>query len=192
MTKSIRFRITTTIIGLVIATTAACTQGPVWPAEVWPTSTPEAQGIRSSVFETLDREIEAGTYGNIDRLVVIRNGYLMVSERYSNDYGEISKGHEGTLGCGIDMCADTAASHEYNYYHPSTHPYYQGRDVHSLQSVTKSVSSAVIGVAVERGEITSLDVPLLSFLEDYDLSRVDDRLHQATLADLLTMRSGIE
>ena len=35
-------------------------------------------------------------------------------------------------------------------------------------------------------------MPLLSFFKDRDLSRVDPRLQRATLADLLTMRSGIE
>ena len=192
MAKIIQLRIRNSVVAVVIASTAACTPGPVWPGITWPTSTPEDQGMASSFFETLDRDITAGTYGNIDRVVVIRNGYLVVSERYSNDYAELSRGHEGALGCGIDMCADSSASHEYNYYHPSTHPYYQGRDVHSLQSVTKSVSSAVIGMAIGQGEIASLDTPLLSLLEDYDLSGVDERLHQATLEDLLTMRSGIE
>jgi len=35
-------------------------------------------------------------------------------------------------------------------------------------------------------------VPLLSFFQAYDLSNVDPRLQEATLDDLLTMRSGIE
>ena len=50
----------------------------------------------------------------------------------------------------------------------------------------------MIGVAIGRGEIESTDVPLLSFFDDYDTSGVDERLRQATLADLLTMRTGIE
>ena len=82
--------------------------------------------------------------------------------------------------------------HEFNYFHPNWHPYYQGRDVHTLQSVTKSIAATVIGVALGRGEIAALDRPFLQYFKDRDLSRVDPRLHRATLDDLLTMRSGIE
>jgi CubicO group peptidase (beta-lactamase class C family) len=82
--------------------------------------------------------------------------------------------------------------HEFNYFHPNWHPYYQGRSVHTLQSVTKSIAATAVGIAIGRGEIKSVGVPLLSFFKDRDLSRVDPRLQRATLADLLTMRSGIE
>ena len=36
-------------------------------------------------------------------------------------------------------------------YHPRWHPYYQGRGIHTLQSVTKSIAATVIGVALGRG-----------------------------------------
>ena len=163
-----------------------------WPTSGWARSSPESQGLDGAPLVALHEATVSGTYGYIDRLVVVRSGYLVVSERYGNDYEIISRGSQGPLGCGAATCRDESASHEYNYYHPTTHPYYQGRDVHSLQSVTKSVSATVIGIALERGAIDGVHVPLLTFFEDYDLSRVDDRLRGATLADLLTMRSGIE
>lgn len=47
-------------------------------------------------------------------------------------------------------------------------------------------------MALQRGEIQKLDVPFLTFFKDRDLSRVDPRLHRATLDDVLTMRTGIE
>lgn len=168
------------------------TQQSRWPTDGWAVSSPDEQGLDGSPLTALHREIQSGTYGYIDRMVVVSNGYLVVNERYENDYEVISRGHEGVLGCGAETCDDPSASHEYNYYHPTTHPYYAGRDVHSLQSVTKSVTSALIGIAIARGEIEGTDTPLLSFFDNYDLSRVEDRLHHATLEDLLTMRSGIE
>jgi CubicO group peptidase (beta-lactamase class C family) len=81
---------------------------------------------------------------------------------------------------------------EFNYFHPNWHPYYQGRDVHTLQSVTKSIAATTIGIAIGRGQISGVEAPILSFFKDKNLSRVDPRLHKATLDDLLTMRSGIE
>ena len=166
---------------LSLAPGLALAQGPTapWPTSGWEVSTPAAQGLRAEPLDSLHRDIAANRYGNVDRLVIIRNGYLVRSERYPRDYRAISAG------------TDTA-SHQFNYQHPDWHPYHKGRDVHTLQSVTKSVTSALIGIALHRGEIAGVKVPLLSFLREYDHSRGDPRLQQATLEDLLTMRTGIE
>ncbi len=170
---------------------AAAQSRSTWPAASWPAATPESQGLTSAPFDALDRDIASGVYGNIDRMLVIRNGHAVVNKRYARNYREISRGHNGPLGCG-EGCTDKAAMHEFNYYHPNWHPYYQGRDVHTLQSVTKSIAATVIGIALGRGEIARLDVPFLTFFQDRDLSRIDPRLRKATLDDVLTMRSGIE
>lgn len=163
-----------------------------WPSEQWPSASPESQGINGAIFSTIDLEIRTGDYGHIDRMVVIRNGFILVNERYNNDYREITRGFTGPLGCGWEACTDESQLHQFNYYHPDFHPYEHGRDVHSLQSVTKSVSATMIGVALTQGLIESVDVPFVSFFGDFDLSAMDSRLAGATLDDLLTMRSGIE
>ena len=163
-----------------------------WPTDRWTVALPDEQGLDPEPLESLDADIRAGTFGNIDRMVVVRNGFLVINQRYDLDYRTISQGQSGDLGCGFEACADESQVHQYNYLHPDFHPYHQGRDVHSLQSVTKSVTSVAIGVAIQRGDIDSAGVPLLTFFGDYDLSDVDDRLYLTTLDDLLTMRSGIE
>jgi CubicO group peptidase (beta-lactamase class C family) len=160
-----------------------------WPTSGWATSTPEAQGLEPTLLRELHREILAGTYGYIDRLVVVKNGHLVMNERYGNDYAEISRGrHTSTT----DALAGGGSPSQFNYFHPDFHPWYHGRDVHTLQSVTKSIASTLIGIAIGRGEIEGTDVPLLSFFENYDTSGADPRLARITLDDLLTMRSGIE
>jgi CubicO group peptidase (beta-lactamase class C family) len=139
----------------------------------------------------LDRDIRAGTHGHIDRLLVVAGGRLVVDHRYARDYREISRGRVGPLGCG-EGCADPAWMHDFNYYHPRFHPFHDGREVHSLQSVTKSIAATAIGVAIGRGEISGVDRPFLEFFDDRDLSKIDARTRAASLADLLTMRTGIE
>jgi CubicO group peptidase (beta-lactamase class C family) len=181
----------TTSAASLLAIVLAQAVTPIWPADAWLEAPPESQGVASAPFEALDRDIRAGTYGNIDRMLVVRNGRLIVDKRYRRDYAAISRGRSGPLGCG-QGCTDPAALHEFNYYHPRWHPYYQGRAVHTLQSVTKSVAATLIGIAVGRKELSGLDVPFLTFFKDRDLSRIDPRLQRATLEDLLTMRSGIE
>ena len=54
------------------------------------------------------------------------------------------------------------------------------------------MTATLFGVAMHRGELKGVDAPLLSYFAAYDLSKVDPRLRQATVADLLTMRTGIE
>ena len=185
------------LILLVFAATAlalpslAAQQAP-WPTRGWARSTPQAQGLDPVPLDSLHRRISAGTFGNIDRLVVVRNGYLVMSERYARDYRDVSRGRRSPIGCGTDACTDSSQLHPFNYLHPSFHPWWQGRDVHTLQSVTKSVAATLVGIAVTRREIAGTDVPLLSLLGEHDVSRTDPRLARATLADLLTMRSGIE
>jgi CubicO group peptidase (beta-lactamase class C family) len=144
-----------------------------------------------TALDTIDRDIRNGVYGNVDRLYVVRKGEVIADRRYPRDYRAISRGRVGPLGCG-DGCADETWMHEFNYFHPDWHPYYKGRDIHTLQSVTKSIAATVIGVALRRGEIRTLDQPFLEHFADEDLSRIDPRLRTATIADLLTMRSGIE
>jgi CubicO group peptidase (beta-lactamase class C family) len=139
----------------------------------------------------LDRDVRLGTYGNVDALYVVRDGRVLADHRYARDYREISRGRTGPIGCGFG-CTDPSWMHQFNYFHPDWHPYYQGRGVHSLQSVTKSIAATLIGVALHRGELAKLDTPLLTYFKDWDLSKVDSRLHRATLEDVLTMRTGIE
>jgi CubicO group peptidase (beta-lactamase class C family) len=61
-----------------------------------------------------------------------------------------------------------------------------------MQSVTKSVTSSLIGIAIGRGEIAGVDVPVVDFLENYDVLHLDDWKRSMTLKDLLTMQAGIE
>lgn len=173
---------------------AACGGGPrvaPWPTDGWASAAADSQGLDPAPLRALDEQIAAGTYGFVDRFLVVRHGFLVFDGRYDHDYRAISKGTRSAIGCGWETCRDSSAIGEFNYLHPEFHPWYRGRDVHTLQSVTKSVAATAVGIAIGQGAIAGVHVPLLSFLADYDLSRVDPRLHRATLADLLTMRLGI-
>ncbi len=64
--------------------------------------------------------------------------------------------------------------------------------LHDVASVTKSVTSTLIGIAVRRGLIKDLDQPLLSFFPERKVANLDERKKAITLRDVLTMRSGLE
>ena len=156
-----------------------------FPAEAWPVAAPAERGLDPAPLAELDRAAGAGRYGHVDRILVVKDGYLVLNGRYENDYAELAR-HKAQDAS--DTLSGGGEPGEYNYYDPERHPFYRGREVHSLQSVTKSVSSTLIGIAIGQGKIAGTDAPLLSFFEEYE---VDPRLAEATLADLLTMRSGI-
>src|SRR5690349_17349226 len=177
------------LAGTVSVTLAA--QAPK-PANGWPAATLESQQLDPAPLRDIVSKAQAGTFGNSDRLVVIRNGKLLLDEHFARDYREISRGKTSPIGCGIDACKDSSQINPYNYLYPTFHPFWQGTQAHTLQSVTKSVTATLIGVAMQRGEIKSVQTPLLSYFSKYNVSKVDPRLRKATLADLLTMRSGIE
>lgn len=161
-------------------------------AQQWKSSTPEQQKLDAQPLNNLRDRIRDGGFGAVDRLVVIRNGSLVMNESFANNYFELSRGKESPLGCGVDACKEAGQLNDYNYLHPEFHPWYKGRDVHTLQSVTKSVTATLFGIAMQRGEIRDMTRPMLDFFGAYDVSKTDPRLKKATLADLLTMRSGIE
>ena len=151
------------------------------------------QPVPVSSFAALDAEVKAGAFGNVDRIYVLERGKPIVDFQYTRDYREISRGRVSAIGCG-EGCTDASKMHQFNYFHPRWHPFFEGRPVHTLQSVTKSIAATLIGVAMQRGEISAdaIGKSFLDFFKEYDLSRIDPRLRRATLEDVLTMRSGIE
>ncbi|MCL7959663.1 MAG: beta-lactamase family protein [marine benthic group bacterium] len=160
--------------------------------EAWPRAELADVGLDAAPLTDLAAEVADGDYGYVDRLLLVADGRIVFDERFVQDYVEISRGKSGPLGCGIDACDSPEDVHDFNYLHPDRHPFYQGREVHSLQSVTKSVTATLIGIAIERGEIPGVETPVFELLSDYDLSGLDPRVRDATLEDLLTMRLGIE
>ena len=169
-----------------------CTVSAAYGQEAWPVAEPVDAGLDPAPLAALAAEVADGDYGYVDRLLLVADGRIVFDERYDQDYVEISRGQGGPLGCGIDACDSPDDVHDFNYLHPDRHPFYQGREVHSLQSVTKSVTATLIGIAIQRGEIPGVETPVFELLSDYDLSGLDPRVRDATLEDLLTMRLGIE
>lgn len=73
--------------------------------------------------------------------------------------------------------------------------YYNGYDearTHDLRSATKSITSLLIGIAIDRGDIRSIDDPFVPLVEPrYPKLDLRSKRH-ITLRHLLTMRSGLD
>jgi CubicO group peptidase (beta-lactamase class C family) len=67
---------------------------------------------------------------------------------------------------------------------------YDATTRHNGYSMTKSVVSLLVGVAMDRGLIRDLDAPLVSYLSDYKGLRESEK-DRITLRHLLTMSAGL-
>ncbi len=161
-----------------LATRLAAAEEPTipWPTKAWPESTPEAQGLDRTALEAFDRELAAGRHGYVDGMLVVRHGHVVFEKEYPRDYDALFVG-KGKPGL-------------YNYYDPEWHPYWKRGRLHTMQSVSKSVTSALIGIALRRGELPSVDARVMPYFRAFQTA-ADPRREAMTLRHVLTMTTGI-
>tara|TARA_A100000171_G_scaffold52081_1_gene68946 strand:+ start:3465 stop:4433 length:969 start_codon:yes stop_codon:yes gene_type:complete len=82
---------------------------------------------------------------------------------------------------GIVVLKDNKITHE-NYFHE-----YNQNDTIHIASVTKSILSILIGIAIDKGFIKSLDQNVLDFFPDYQVKRREQVIQKVTVRHLLTM-----
>jgi CubicO group peptidase (beta-lactamase class C family) len=152
--------------------------GAAYPTNGWPVSTPAAEGLDAAVLDRLDAELASGKHGYVDGMLVIRRGRVVYEKSYRHDYAKL-----------FETAPDRVPG-PYNYYDPAWYPYEHGSDLHTLQSVSKSVTSALVGIAVRRGEIPGVGAKAMPYFSAYRVAS-DTRRDRMTLKDLLTMTSGI-
>jgi CubicO group peptidase (beta-lactamase class C family) len=71
------------------------------------------------------------------------------------------------------------------------YPYSAGQ-VHFIASVTKSVIGALVGIAIQKGDIKDIQQPLFSLLPEQGVANLDDQKKAIKLEDLLTQTSGLD
>ena len=63
---------------------------------------------------------------------------------------------------------------------------------HALFSCTKSVVSALIGIAIERGDLPGVDTPILDLLTGRDVAHLNAHKEAMALEHVLTMTTGLD
>src|SRR5246500_5007593 len=155
----------------------------LWPTKDWATATPASVGLDEQVLVRLDKDMASGKYSQMmDSFAVFRCGKKVFERTYPHDYTKIygkEAGERGPLNARLIG--------RYNYFDAYWHPYYHGTDLHTMQSVSKTVTSIIVGAAIERGDFKAgLDTPILKYFDISKVKNVDDRKRRMTLRDLLT------
>ena len=71
-------------------------------------------------------------------------------------------------------------------------PYCQRNTLHWLASITKTVNSTLIGIAIDKGFIKSVNESVVELLPEYNNAIKDPEFKKVSLKHLMTMSSGIE
>ena len=66
---------------------------------------------------------------------------------------------------------------------------YKVDDCAHVMSVTKSVFALLVGIAIDKGQIKSVDDKVLDYFPEYKVKRGEKTIYQVTIKDLLTMRA---
>ncbi|NJC07682.1 serine hydrolase domain-containing protein [Polymorphobacter fuscus] len=80
---------------------------------------------------------------------------------------------------------ETLAEHRFNGGPPLDRPV-------NIKSASKSVISALVGIAIDRGVLTGVDQPVLSVLRADAPANPDPRLARLTVGNLLSMQAGLQ
>jgi CubicO group peptidase (beta-lactamase class C family) len=150
----------------------------LWPTTDWASGSPESVGLDPAVLAALDAEFAAGQHGYVDGMLIVRRGRLVFERTYTHDHVKLFAAQ-----------ADQTRG-PYNYYDPEWHPYYRDTRLHTMQSVSKSVTSALVGIAIARGQLPGVDAKVMPYFTDFR-SDDDPRRQAMTLEHVLTMTTGI-
>jgi CubicO group peptidase (beta-lactamase class C family) len=129
------------------------------------TSTLDAAGMNERVINELIDSVKTGFYPNRHSLLIYKNDKLVLEEYFTGE--DQNWGND----LGVVQHSDTV--------------------LHDIRSISKSVVSACIGIAIGQGKIKGIDQKVFDFFEDYEEYKNGGK-EELTIKHLLTMTSGLE
>jgi CubicO group peptidase (beta-lactamase class C family) len=131
----------------------------------WKTADAETVGLDPARLAALTASVRGWPELGVHAILIERGGSLV--------YEEYFEGFDQRWG---ESLGRVAMSHS---------------TLHDLRSVTKSVVSALVGIAIGAGAIKTLEAPVMDWFPEYpDLNTAERR--RVTLAHVLTMTTGVE
>ena len=130
----------------------------------WTVAAPEQEGLDPALICGIGPRLEALKEANAHGIVIARHGRL-VYERYF-------------------------AGNDWRLSMPLGDVNFEAATKHDVRSISKSVTSLLVGIAFDRGLLADLDARAFSFFPEYEALRTPEK-DRITLRHLLTMSSGL-
>jgi len=135
----------------------------------WATDSLGSVGINKTPIQNLINDINNGRYAEVHSVLIVKEGKL-VFEKYwrGHDFGNSRPNYHGTL---VDF--------DWNRRH-NTH------------SATKSFTSALVGIAIDKGIIQSVNDKIFEYLDARYLNLKNNGRESITIEHMLKMASGLQ
>ena len=130
--------------------------------DTWAVAHASAQGVEAEALETMMDEVLAGQFDVIDSIAIARGGALVFDETIRTELAD----NDAEVG-------NTELA------------------MHAQFSVSKSITSLVVGIAIDEGFIAGVDAPYLGLFPYTDYANWDERKNDITLEHVLTMQLGL-
>jgi CubicO group peptidase (beta-lactamase class C family) len=150
------------------ATLEAC-GAPTALSDGWPVASAAQQGLDPKLICAIGPRLREMAGADPNGVVVVRHGVLVYEAYFTGADQRWPEHHWGEPLPILPHNADTK---------------------HDVSSITKNVVALLVGVALDRGAIKTIDTPVLDFFPNYADLRTAGRA-RITLRDLLTMRAGL-
>jgi len=129
----------------------------------WPVAAPGEVGLDPSLLCAIGEKLAAPDRPNLHAVVVVRRGKLI--------YESYTSGADQQWGADLGVVA------------------YDATMQHDVRSVTKSVVSLLLGIAIDRGLVADVEMPVMPFFPEY-ATLATPKLERIRLRHLLTMTAG--
>ena len=135
----------------------------------WATATPHELGLQCAPLEDMTEALRRDDFPNVHAVLISRDGKLVYEEYFhGTDRRWSDEAKRQTVELQFDR--DT---------------------LHDTRSVGKSITSALVGIAIEQGKIESVHQPIFDFFPEHeDLATPEKR--RITLGHLLIMSAGLD
>jgi CubicO group peptidase (beta-lactamase class C family) len=149
-------------VALAQSATAPC-GSPKDLADGWSVDTPQRVGLDGARLCGIADRLKASD-ANVHSMVIVRHGKLIFEQYYP----------------GLD----------FPWGYPDRRYEFDATTKHDMRSVSKSVTSLLVGIAIDQKRIAGVDEPVTKFFPDYAAIK-SPGWDKITLRNLLTMSSGI-
>jgi CubicO group peptidase (beta-lactamase class C family) len=130
----------------------------------WQVEAPAQQNLDPTLICNIGQHLEGWKEGNPHGVVIVRNGVLIYEHYFT--------GKDSRLGTDLGSIV------------------FDVNTKHDLRSITKSVTSLLVGIAFDHDWLTDLNASVFSYFPEYADLRTPEK-DKITLKHLLTMSSGL-